>query len=122
MHADDHTLAITIPHKKDHTIAAAHLNADLAALREYGTYWSIKFVPLQAFPLVVSLKSDISNHSPLYLNTVCILEVSSVRVLGFIFDFLPYQVESYFELWEAMFGPIVMPSAFIWKLEHCHTS
>ena len=58
-YADDHTLAITILHKEERAIAAAHLNADLAALCEYGTYWNIEFAPLKTFSLVVS---DISNH------------------------------------------------------------
>ena len=65
---------------------AAHLNADLAALCEYGTYWNIEFAPLKTFSLVASLKSDTSNHPSLYLNAVRIPEWSSVRVLGFIFD------------------------------------
>ena len=65
--------------------AAAHLNADLAALCEYGTCWNIEFAPLKTFSLVISLKSDISDHPPLYLNAVHIPEVSSVKVLGFIF-------------------------------------
>ena len=85
-YADDHTLAIIIPRKEDCAIAAARLSADLAALCEYGTYWKIEFAPLKTFSLIVSLKSDISNHPPLYLNAVRIPEVSSVKVLGFIFD------------------------------------
>jgi len=56
-YADDHTLAIIIPRKEDRAIAAACLSADLAALCEYGT-----------------------------LNAVRIPEVSSVKVLGFIFN------------------------------------
>ena len=35
---------------------------------------------------MISLKSDTSDHPPLYLNAVRIPEVSSVKVLGFIFD------------------------------------
>jgi len=31
-YADDHTLAITIPHREDRAIATAHLIADLAVL------------------------------------------------------------------------------------------
>jgi len=82
-YANDHTLAVIIPRKEDRAIATARLNADLC---EYGTYWNIEFAPLKTFSLIVSLKSDISNHPPLYLNAVRIPEVSSVKVLGFIFD------------------------------------
>ena len=35
---------------------------------------------------MVSLKSDISNHPPLFLDGIQIPKVSSVKVLGFIFD------------------------------------
>ena len=70
-YADDHTLVITIPHKENCAIAAAHLNAVLAALREYGTCWNIEFAPVKTFSLVISLKSDISDHPPLYLIKCC---------------------------------------------------
>ena len=35
---------------------------------------------------MVSLKSDISNHPPLFLDGIQIPDVSSVKVLGFVFD------------------------------------
>ena len=76
----------TIPHKDNRVTVAAHLNADLAALCEYGHHWNIKFAPSKTFSLVVSLKSDFSNHPPLFLNDVHIPEVSSVKTLGFIYD------------------------------------
>ena len=85
-YADDHTLLTTIPHKDDRVTAAAQLNADLAALCKYGHHWNIKFAPSRTFSLVVSLKSDISNHPPLFLDGIQIPEVSSVKVLGFVFD------------------------------------
>ena len=55
-YADDHILLTTIPHKDNRATAAAQLNADLAALCEYGHHSNIKFVPLMTFSLVVSLK------------------------------------------------------------------
>ena len=48
-YADDHTLLTTIPCKDNHVTAAARLNADLAALYEYGYHWNIKFAPLKTF-------------------------------------------------------------------------
>ena len=87
-YADDHTLLTTIPNKDDRATAAVHLIADLAALCEYGYHWNIEFSLLKTFSLVVSLKSDISNHPPLFLNDVRIPEVSSVKVLGLIFSYL----------------------------------
>ena len=85
-YADDHTLLITIPHKNDCTAAADHLNADLSALYKYGQPWNIIFAPAKTFSLVVSLKSDVSSHPPLFLNDIRIPEVNSVKVLGFTFD------------------------------------
>ena len=85
-YADDHTLLTTIPQKDNCVTAAAQLNTDLAALYEYGCHWNIKFAPLKTFSLVVSLKSDISNHPPLFLDGIQIPKVSSVKVLGFVFD------------------------------------
>ena len=69
-YADDHTFLTIIPHKDNRVTAAAQLNADLAALCEYGHHWNTKFVPLKTFSLVVSLKSDISNHPPLFLDAI----------------------------------------------------
>ena len=85
-YADDYTLLTTIPHKDNRATAAAQLNADLAALCEYGHHRNIKFVPLKTFSLVVSLKLNIFNHPPLFLDGIQITEVSSVKVLGFMFD------------------------------------
>ena len=48
-YADDHTLLTTIPHKDNHVTAAAQLNADLAALCEYGHHWNVKFTPQKTF-------------------------------------------------------------------------
>ena len=85
-YADDHTLLTTIPHKDDRVTAAAQLNADLAALCKYGHHWNIKFAPSKTFSLVVSLKSDISNHPALFLDGIQISDISSVKALGFVFD------------------------------------
>ena len=85
-YAGDLMLLTTIPHKDNSVTAAARLNADLAALCEYGQHWNIKFAPLKAFSLVISWKSDISNHPPLFLDSVQILEVSSVKILIFVFN------------------------------------
>ena len=67
---DDHTLLTTISHKDNRATAATHLNADLAALCEYGHHWNIEFAALKTFSLVVSLESNPSNHPPLFLNDV----------------------------------------------------
>ena len=85
-YADDHTLLTTIPHKDDCATAAAQLNPDLAALCEYSHPRNIKLAPLKTFSLVVSLKSDISNHPPLFFNGIQIPEVSFINVLGFVLD------------------------------------
>ena len=65
-YADDHTLLITIPHKNDCTAAADHLNAALTALYKYSQPWNIIFAPVKTSSLVVSLKSNVSSHPPLF--------------------------------------------------------
>ena len=48
-YADYHILLTTIPHKDNSVTAAARLNANLAALCEYGQHWNIKFAALKTF-------------------------------------------------------------------------
>jgi len=74
--------------KTNRGIAADHLNADLTALHEYGKPWNIIFAPAKTSSLIISLKSGISEHPPLFLNDIQIPKVTSVRVLGFTFDSL----------------------------------
>ena len=85
-YADDHTLLMTIPAKNDRVVAANHLNADLTALYEYGKPWNIIFAPAKTSSLIISLKSGMSEHPPLFLNDIQIPETTSVKVLGFTFD------------------------------------
>jgi len=87
-YADDHTLLTTIPTKNNRGVAADHLNTDLTALYEYGKPWNIIFAPAKTSSLIISLKSGISEHPPLFLNDIQIPEVTSVKVLGFTFDSL----------------------------------
>ena len=85
-YADDHTLVMINPNRSDRFPAATNLNADLAALRVYGHPWNIQFAPQKTSSLLISLKSEISSHPPLFLNHTRIPEVSSIKVLGFLFD------------------------------------
>ena len=85
-YADDHTLMTIIPNRSDRFTAAANLNADLATLCEYFHPWNIQFAPQKKSSLLISLKSEISSHPPLFLNHMWIPEVSSIKVLGCLFD------------------------------------
>ena len=85
-YADDHALMMIIPNRSDRFPAATNLNVDLVALCVYGRPWSIQFAPQKTSSLLISLKSEISSHPPLFLNHTRIPEVSSIKVLGFLFD------------------------------------
>jgi len=87
-YADDHTLLMTVPHKNARIAATNNLNADLSALCAFGHPWNILFAPEKTFSLLISLKCDVSSHPPLFLNSIRIPEVTSVKVLGFVFDSL----------------------------------
>jgi len=82
-YADDHTLLMTIPHKNASTTAANNLNTDLSTLSDFGHPWNILFAPEKNIFAV-----SVSSHPPLFLNNICIPEVTSVKVLGFVFDSL----------------------------------
>ena len=78
-YADDHTLLKIIPQKSDHYNAATQLN-------QFGHPWNIEFTPYKTFSLIISLKTNISEHPPLFLNDYHISEAKSTNILGFTFD------------------------------------
>ena len=51
---------------------------------------NIHFAPQKTSSLLISLKSEIYSHSPLFYHTR-IPEVSSIKILGFLFDSLTWQ-------------------------------
>ena len=65
---------------------ADELNADLMALSQFGKQWFMDFAPLKTKSLLISLKRDTIDHPPLFLNNCPIAEVSSLKILGFVFD------------------------------------
>ena len=85
-YADDHTLLKVIPQKTDRCNAATQLNADLNALYHFGHSWHMEFAPSKTSSLIISLKSNISEYPPLFLNDYYISEVDSTDILGFTFD------------------------------------
>ena len=44
------------------------------------------FAPLKAKSLLISLKRDTIDHPPVFLKNSPIAEVSSLKILGFVFD------------------------------------
>ena len=62
------------------------LMCDLAVLFQFGKQWFIDFTPLKTKSLLVSLKQDTIDHPPLFLDNCPIVEVSSLKILGFMFD------------------------------------
>ena len=81
-----YTLLKIIPQKSDHYNAAAQINTDLNALCQFGCPWSIEFAPHKTLSVIISLKTDVSEHPPLFLNDYSISEVNSTNILGFTFD------------------------------------
>ena len=54
---------------------------------QFGKQWFIDFAPLKTKSLLVSLKCDNTDHPRLCLENCPIVEVPSLKVLGFVFDF-----------------------------------
>ena len=75
-----------IPQKQDRLRATDELNADLAALFQFGQPWFMDFAPLKTRSLLISLKRDTFDHPPLFMNNCPIAEVSSLKILGFMLD------------------------------------
>ena len=56
------------------------------ALSQFGKHWFIDFALLKTKFLFISLKRDIIDHPHLFLNNCPIAEVSSLKILGCVFD------------------------------------
>ena len=75
-----------IPTKELRFRAPAEINADLCRVAEWGRRWYIKFKPSKSHTICVSLKRDIEEHPPLFMNDVLIGESKILSILGFHFD------------------------------------
>ena len=75
-----------IPSKDDRTTAADDLNADLDRIYSWGQTWNINFELAKCRTLCVSLKRDIDLHPPLFMATLPIDEVNTLKILGIHFD------------------------------------
>ena len=84
--ADDASLMKVVRTKEEWIKAAEEMNADLNCVYFWGRPWNINFEPTKCFSLCVSLKRDIDHHSPLYMASLPIQEVESLKILGFYFD------------------------------------
>ena len=79
-YANDHTLLKIIPQKlEDHLGAADELNTDLEALFQFGQQWFMDFAPLKTKALLISLKRDILDHTPLSRITVQLLRYHRLK-------------------------------------------
>ena len=58
----------------------------ILTLCQFGKQWFMDFAPLKTKHLLISLKRDIMDHPPLFLNNCQIAEESSLKILGFMFD------------------------------------
>ena len=85
-YADDSTLLKAIPTKDLRLSAAAEINADLCSIADWGRRWHIEFEPLKSSAICVSLKRDVEEHPPLFMNGVLIKESKVLSILGFHFD------------------------------------
>ena len=85
-YADDHTLLKIIPQKQDLLRVADKLKTDLEALFQFGQQWFMDFAPLKTKALLISLKRDTLDHPTPFMNNCPIAEVSSLKILGFVFE------------------------------------
>ena len=66
--------------------AAAEINADLCRIADWGKRWHIEFKPSKSATICVSLKHDVEEHPPLFMNNVLIRDSKVLSILGFHFD------------------------------------
>ena len=85
-YADNSTRLKIIPTKELRLSAAAEINADLCQVTDWGRRWHIEFEPSKSHTICVSLKRDIEEHPPLFMNDVLISESKVLSTLGFYFD------------------------------------
>ena len=85
-YADDSTLLKVIPTKDLRLSAAVEINADLCSIADWGRRWHIEFEPLKSNAICASLKHDVEEHPPLFMNGMLIKESKVLSILGFHFD------------------------------------
>ena len=85
-YVDDSTLLKVIPTKDLRLSVAIEINADLCGIADWGRRWHIEFKSLESNALCVSLKHDVEEHPPLFMNGVLIKESKVLSILGFHFD------------------------------------
>ena len=85
-YADDSKLLKVIPTKHLRLSAAIEINVDLCSIADWGRRWHIEFEPSKSNALCVSLKRDVKEHPPLFMNGVPIKESKVLSILGFHFD------------------------------------
>ena len=85
-YADDAFLMKAIATKEERIKAAEEMNADLNYVYLLGRPWNINFEPAKCFSLCVSLKCDTDCHPPLFMASLPIEEIESLKILGFHFD------------------------------------
>ena len=86
IYADDYTLLKVIPTKDLRLNAAAEINVDFCRIVDWERNWHIECEPLKTNSTCVSLKRDIEEHTPVFMNNVLIRESKVLSVLGFHFD------------------------------------
>ena len=67
-------------------LTAREIDFDLNALVCWGKKWHIKFEPAKLSALCISLKRDLQDHPSLVMDSIPIVEVETLSVLGFRFD------------------------------------
>ena len=85
-YADDSTLLKVIPTEDLRLSAAVEINADLCSIADWGRQWHSEFEPLKSNAICVSLKCDVEEHPPSFMNGVLIKESKVLSILRFYFD------------------------------------
>ena len=58
-----------------------------------GRKWNINFEPTKCHAHCVSLKNDVGLHQPVFMDTLSIVEVDVLKVLGIYFDRKSYMID-----------------------------
>ena len=84
-YADDSTLLVVLS-KEARDFTTRGINSDLNALVCWGKKWRIEFKPAKSSALCTSLKRNLQDHPSLVMDSIPIVEVETLSVLGFHFD------------------------------------
>ena len=82
--ADDTCLFITVDNNRD--ISARLINTDLKAIELWANKWLVSFSAPKTKSMIISYKTDLENHPPIYLHDIQIETVKKHKHVGLWFE------------------------------------